>query len=137
MTSPRLPARSRAEVVAWVLVFRALLWAVPFRTVLGAARRAASWSARSGSPVGARDLAAVLRQATRFTPRATCLPQALGAAVFVGRRGLPVDVVLGSTPEAPRERLEAHAWIAYGAGKTVGDAGDHVEVARLRIASGS
>lgn len=137
MTSRRLPARSRAEVVAWVLVFRALLWIVPLRTVLAAARRAAAWSAREALPTATEDLAGVLRQATRFTPRATCLPQALGAAVFVGRRGMPVDVVLGSPLEAPRGRLEAHAWIAYGEGVTVGEAGDHVEVARLPIVSPS
>lgn len=85
-------------------------------SVHGSARQAPGDAVRS-----VREIGAAVRRASRWAPGATCLPQALTAAVLLRRRGLPAQVELGVAMDS-RGSLQAHAWTTSDSTVVVGGA---------------
>ncbi|MDF1701864.1 MAG: lasso peptide biosynthesis B2 protein [Planctomycetota bacterium] len=130
----RPSARLRLEAVAWVGVFRLMLWVLPFRSSLALARRAAGRAPDEGSHVTPAEVEGALAGVGRFVPSASCLPRALAAGVLLSRREAAVDLLLGTPVGQARAKFAAHAWVevdgvpSYGATET-----SHHPVARLPL----
>jgi hypothetical protein len=62
------------------------------------------------------DVAAIIRTVTRAArrvPRATCLTQAIAAAILLGRRGVPASIRFGVARDGGGKFI-AHAWVESG-----------------------
>lgn len=111
----RLRIRDRlalVRAVTMVMLVRAALAILPFRTVL---RIADSWARRPNrvrGPEGERDrmLSAVESAARRLLPAAPCLSQAIVADVLLRRRGFDSQLRIG-VARTERGALKAHAWV--------------------------
>jgi hypothetical protein len=72
----------------------------------------------------------VVKTASRYIPKATCLTQALAARCLLARQGHPtnmrIDVLKGDKGD-----LMAHAWLEYGGNILIGELVDHAEYTAL------
>jgi hypothetical protein len=111
----RRPLSTYALVAfAWALValFRVALWLVPFARVRAMANLIAG-GLRTGAP-GAADFAGraarAVEFASRFVPRATCLPRALATLVLLRARSVPARLRIGVARDESGT-LDGHAWV--------------------------
>lgn len=100
--------------LAWALValFRVALWVVPFARVRDMANliaRGLQLGGASSSDFATRAGRAV-QFASRFVPRATCLPRALAALVLLRSRSVPARLQIGVTRDGAG-KLDGHAWV--------------------------
>jgi hypothetical protein len=122
-----LPARERrllveAAFLLWAI--RLALWFVPLRLL----RRGMALSnsrAKAGRPDRdcIRRVAWAVRTASRFTPSATCLTQALAAEALLRRMGQLAALRIGVAKGEGRP-LQAHAWVEGEGGVIVGASAD-------------
>jgi len=95
-----------------VVVIRAGLWVLPFRTL----RRIQAKVTRQSASREAADLISADRivwsveVASRYVPRATCLTQALACQVLLARQSCPSHLTIG-VAKSQQGKLEAHAWL--------------------------
>jgi hypothetical protein len=107
----RAPADDRRLLVKgmlWVWMVRIVLWLLPFRLVRQLLARFAASQTR-GSIFLDRVVWAVM-VASRYTPAATCLTQALATKVLLSRNGYHAVVRIGVARSAAGE-FQAHAWV--------------------------
>jgi hypothetical protein len=108
----RRPTVFLGKVWLLAMVIRLALWLLPFGAVQRLTRHWGRQSARAG--VGRRRdpdvLAAAVRYATRYVPRASCLTQALVAQVLLSRSGYAPALRIGLA-RGPGGALNAHAWL--------------------------
>jgi hypothetical protein len=100
----------QALLLVWVV--RVGLWLLPFQVVRKLLARLARESGRAqeaGFLLLERIVWAV-RLASRYTPAATCLTQALVAKVMLNRYGYPATVHIG-VARSEAGQLQAHAWV--------------------------
>jgi hypothetical protein len=96
----------------WLVAIRAGLWLLPFPRL----HRILKHRARASRIREAIDEAGVMRigwavgVASRYVPRANCLPQALTAQVLLARLGTPAHLYIGTTRNE-NGQFEAHAWL--------------------------
>jgi hypothetical protein len=60
----------------------------------------------------ARNIARSIKIASRYLPKATCLPQALAAQFLLTQNSYPADLQIGVAKNKDG-LLEAHAWVRY------------------------
>jgi hypothetical protein len=110
MDLPRAEKRLFLAALGWVVLFRASLWMLPLRFVMGLSRRVSR--PRSMSPT--EDMIPLIhqavRRASRFMPRATCLTRSLSVHAMLGRRGIDTQLRIGVVKDGA-DRLLAHAWL--------------------------
>jgi Transglutaminase-like superfamily len=118
----RLPAEDRRLLVSaacWLAACRVALWTVPFPRTRDLVE---SWGTpRRGVALAPGRIAWAVRTAARPIPGATCLTQALAAAVMLRRGGAAPVVRFGVTRE--QGDFEAHAWLELDGRVLVGDQG--------------
>src|SRR5207249_5049944 len=103
----------------------------PYTTLFRSVERLASERRRraAGDPGGAARTAWLVETASRCClPTPTCLAKSLVLFLFLRRRGLPAELVIGVTKA--RGPLEGHAWVRLG-GANVGDPLGCIALARL------
>lgn len=126
--------RLRAAAVVWVAAARVGLWVLPLawnrRLAAIASKTKAPYSGNRMSPAAVGE---AVRAARRAVPRASCLVQALAAAILLRRAGLPAVLYLGS--RGPREgALLAHAWVESNGFVVVGgDVSSQLMLARFDL----
>jgi hypothetical protein len=108
------------EAALWLLLARALLLVVPFRSL---ARRFGTFVAPSdlrtgvghsdggaGDAAVAREIGWAVTTAARHVPfQAVCLPQAMAARMMLKRRGVPSVIHFGAAKGG--DSLDTHAWL--------------------------
>ena len=129
------------------LQYRAALWAgssrfllstLPWRWTLALLQRG---TRRTRTPrrsdADPYAVAGAMAQVPRFVPRATCLVQAMTAALLMTRAGRRVELVMG-TPRVRAGAFEAHAWLEHdGAVVVGGDISQHAELVRIPLGTGA
>jgi hypothetical protein len=119
----RLAPRERlqaARALAWILLMRVLLRAVPYTLVrrLINGLRVRRPTERAITP---QECARAIRRAARLAPRTRCLARALAAECVLRRDGHSPRLTLGVALDETR-RLHAHAWLeSHGIAVTGGD----------------
>jgi hypothetical protein len=107
---PRAEKRLFLAALAWVVLFRASLWILPLRFVMGLSRRVSV--PRSAPPV--EDIIPLIRRAVgraaRYMPRATCLTRSLSIHTMLSRRGIVTQLRIGVVKD-PAGNFLAHAWL--------------------------
>ena len=103
--------RLLAAAVPLLAAIRVLLWVLPSRTILAAARRlvAVPERVRAGRPPIERIVWAI-DAASRRIPGASCLTQAIGAQVLFRQHGYGTRLCLGVARDT-EGAFRAHAWI--------------------------
>lgn len=111
-----------AEVLACVVVARALLSLAPFRRILAWSQY---WAQAAGEPPQGeaaekveKNLAYLVGAIGRRVPMATCLTQALALQFLLARRGLHSEMHIGVGKEGGDFR--AHAWLETRHGVIIG-----------------
>jgi hypothetical protein len=101
-----------ARALPLVVIFRLLLWLVPYRTVQRVATSFGGGSdqRRRGERASAEAVGQAVGRAARCVPRATCLTQALATGVLLARTGHTGTLQLGVRRD-PDGRFMAHAWV--------------------------
>jgi hypothetical protein len=117
--STAIEQRLVAKALVIVPLIRIALWLVPFRFVhraTGALLR----RGRGSSSLRVERIVWAVTAVTRRVPSATCLTQALAAAVLLPRYGHEATLRVGV---AKREggRLHAHAWVESGGAAVLGE----------------
>jgi Transglutaminase-like superfamily len=114
-----LPAEDRrllAEAALWLLLSRAAVAVLPFKTLarlMGRPVASASLEADPATVRAARRVAwAIQAAAFRIPIRLNCLPRSLGAKVMLRLRGVPSVLHLGARLE--ERGMQAHAWLMAG-----------------------
>jgi hypothetical protein len=108
------------EMGAYLVGFRAMATLRPIgELVRTAARLAGRFQQGAGEDpseyVGLAKAAA--RRASRLVPGATCLHRALASRVWLARRGVASEIVVGFRREGA---LEGHAWLeVFGSGEPI------------------
>lgn len=103
----------RAFVV--VAAVRVSLWTLP----LGVTRRVAATTGRGIGSHSVERLAWAVAVASRYLPRATCLPQAVALQALLIHAGHESRLEIGVTKDGDR-RIEAHAWVTCGGRVVIG-----------------
>ncbi len=121
----RLPAADRRLLLAAfaaVVVVRAGLWILPFRSIRSVVARmgAGARGKPMAPPARAERIAWSVERAASVVPAASCLTQALAAKALLSRAGFPAELRIGVARE-PGARLEAHAWVESGGRVLIGD----------------
>jgi hypothetical protein len=106
----RLPAPALALALATLglmVAARCALWLVPFRSIRQVVESRHPASMLKGW-VTSRQVAWMVRVASRYVPRATCLTQALTAQILLNWAGIENILHIGVAKD---EEFESHAWI--------------------------
>lgn len=117
----RLPGRDRAllrRAAGWVVLARLGLWLLPFRVVEAQAERLGRPS-RNRRRVGPVRAVWAVETVAGSIPGASCLTQALAAAVMLRRSGFTPQIRTGVAKD--RHSFEAHAWLELDGQVVVGD----------------
>ncbi len=128
----RLPfpeKRGLVESLSLMLIFRAGLHLVPFRTVCRRLKR----MERAGGPPFRREgdeITAITRSIVRANRllgwRDDCLPQALTACLLMKRQGLAANLRIG-VKNGSDGQLRAHAWVEHNGQIVVGGTGPDLQ----------
>ncbi len=108
------------EMGAYLVAFRAMATLRPIGELVRTAARLADRFERDvgrdpSEYVGLAKTAA--RRASRLVPGATCLHRALASRVWLARRGISSEIVVGFRREGG---LEGHAWLeVFGSGEPI------------------
>lgn len=111
----RLPPRDRALLLRATVLLAAArvgLWVLPLRVVRQLLARAgrSSQPLRRGRTAPRHRIVWALLVASRFVPRATCLPRALATEALFLQSGYRAELRIGVSKTAAG-RLVAHAWV--------------------------
>lgn len=100
------------EMGVYLLFFRGAAWTMPIKRLVRVAAAlaerlppAVAAPPRERSPAIARRAA---RRVSRLVPGATCLHRALASRVWLARRGVSTELVVGFRKEGA---IEGHAWL--------------------------
>ena len=110
------------EASLLLLVARAALSLLPFRTVVSAVSSCASSAPLDEAAALAlvRRVRWAVRAATRNGPgRAVCFPQGIAAHIMLSRRGMPSRLYYGVAKTAAGA-LDAHVWVRAGSLAVIG-----------------
>src|SRR5215217_7114582 len=112
-----LPSSDRRLLVGTALLLGAVrlgLRVLPFRVLQRVITKVAQApaSANNANQSSVDRLVWAVTVASRYVPKATCLTQALGAQILLGRRAHPARLRIG-VARSEEGRLEAHAWLEY------------------------
>ena len=118
----------------WAGSARVLLSTLPWRWTLRLLERGTRPVPHGRrTPPSRADVTEAVEGVTRFVPRATCLVQAMTAALLLTRAGEPVELVMG-TPHTREGDFSAHAWLLHeGAVVVGGDITGHAELVRIPL----
>lgn len=109
------PSKDRRLLVKSVLLLgmvRLGLWLLPFQTVrrlLTRMRRAIA-ELQEGDQASIDEVVWAVTAASRYTPAATCLTQALATQVLLSRRGHQASLCIG-VARSEQGQFQAHAWV--------------------------
>lgn len=105
-----------------------LVWRIRLSlTVLGYGRTRSGLSAKPSSQTHAPDFVAwSVRQASKFTPGATCLVQALAVQHLLAKSGVDSDLRVGARRGAG-DKFEAHAWVIHEGRVIIGGTAEDIE----------
>lgn len=101
------------EMLTYVGVARALAQSMPVRRLIPLAGRAGDslhrlWPAAMGAHEAIAQAERTAHRASRLVPGAACMHRALAARVFLARRGVASELVVGLRKTGA---LEGHAWL--------------------------
>jgi len=109
------------EALRTVVLVRAGLWLLPFRTLHGfVGRRASSPATERPLRHSVEDIAWAVEAASRRVPRATCLTQALAGTLLLAAHGHAATLRVGVARSDDGE-FRAHAWIESEGEAVLGD----------------
>jgi hypothetical protein len=106
----------------WALVRITLgLRTIPWRTLQGRLLKLANRRPRCAPTQrpSAQRIGWAVHVASRYVPKAGCLPQALAAQFLLTRYGYPVRLQIGIAKNEDG-KFEAHAWVTYESGVIIG-----------------
>ena len=129
---PAVDRRLLVKAMLWVWIFRIILWLLPFRVVRRLLARFADKFGASqtrGSIFLDRVVWAVT-VASRYTPAATCLTQALATKILLTRNGYHAIVRIG-VARSEAGKFQAHAWVESNGCIVIGDAQELFRYTRL------
>jgi hypothetical protein len=120
----RLPAADRHLLVKgmlWVWIVRIVLWLLPFRLVrqLLAGFADEFGASQTRGPIFLDRVVWAVTVASRYTPAATCLTQALATKVLLSRNGYHAVVRIGVARSEAGE-FQAHAWVESDGSVVIG-----------------
>lgn len=119
---PAVERRLLIRAVALLTLTRIGLRLSSVSRVEAALARLPSAPAAAGASATIEQVRWAVRRASRFVPRATCLPQALVARSLLERHGFPASVHIGVTRD-DGGGLRAHAWTSADGRIVVGGIG--------------
>jgi Transglutaminase-like superfamily len=119
-----LPAADRGLLVKgmlWVWMVRIVLWLLPFRLVrqLLAGLADEFGGSQTRGPIFLDRVVWAVMVASRYTPAATCLTQALATKVLLSRNGYHAVVRIGVARSEAGE-FQAHAWVESNGSVVIG-----------------
>lgn len=123
----RLTAAERRHLLVALLLLwavRLALWMLPFRAVLrhiADSGLAPDGPGRTNPQLVERDVW-VVKVASRYVPRATCLTQAVTLMLLLRRHGQPASLRIGVARDGSAP-LSAHAWVESQGRVLIGDTG--------------
>lgn len=92
-----------------LLLFRMLLWMLPFARICGVADRLSKWASASGAHHSAATIARIIVRASQLVPHGSCLVRAFAAKVLLAASGMPATIHIGVLGRGAT--FEAHAWL--------------------------
>ncbi len=107
---------------ALVWIVRLSLWLIPFRLL----QKALKWFtpkktvSNNSDPQHAELIVRLVKSASNYVPRATCLTQALSARLLLLRAGYDAELRLGVMKDE-HQNFQAHAWIESEGRVLIGD----------------
>jgi len=104
-----------------MLGLRVLPWLVLQRVLLKLANGYSRF--RPAQRPSAQHIAWTVQAASRYVPKATCLPRALAAQLLLIQRAYPADLQIGVARDE-NGKLEAHAWVTSNDGIIIGGVPD-------------
>jgi len=130
-----LPAADRrllVKAMLWVWIFRIILWLLPFRVVRRLLARFADrfGASQTRGPILLDRVVWAVMVASRYTPAATCLTQALATKILLSRNGYGAVVRIG-VARSEAGKLQAHAWVESNGCIVIGDAQELFRYTRL------
>lgn len=123
---------AKVEMVGWMAVVRALSVFWPLADLLewADARAESGWVERGLPEAERRELARLAEgyagRASSYLPGTRCLHRALAAQIWLARRGIDSEVVVGLRRSGD---LEGHAWLEWDRGRETlfGEGGEEEE----------
>lgn len=112
VTLPISEKKLLLQALGWVILFRTVLWLLPFRTIRSYVARSVKEKQLQG-PVpnySPERIAWAVTHTSRFIPMATCLTQALSTQMLLSANGHPSDLRIG-VARGQQGEFMAHAWI--------------------------
>lgn len=120
--------QSMIVLIMVVLGLRVFPWSTLQRLLLKPDIRRAKYT--SESRPSAMQIARTIRTASRFIPKASCLPQALAAQMMLTRRAYPAELQIGVARNEVGQ-LAAHAWVTSTNGIVIGNIPERDRFVRL------
>ncbi len=122
----------RFWAIVWVAAARMSLNVVGTKKTLALLGRGAAYTPqlRASSRVPPPEIESAVSSTPRFVPRASCLPQALGARALYAQAGVSSEIHIAASGK--KQDFGAHAWVEVDGTPTVGEGpGRHTRLGKL------